>query len=183
MVRRDVIKSLGLISMNALYPSVLASFISACRSEKGPEKPLSFFAPDEQGFLIEAIDIIIPKTITKSASETGVHFFLDDIFSTCLNQDQKTLIKAGVEKINKDWNSISDKKSFLTNLDSDAFKGDENSAWFKVFKQYTMVGFFTSEEGTTKSLDYQKIPDRYVGEVEINDHTLAHSNTSLRFYL
>lgn len=183
MVRRDVIKSLGLISMNALYPSVLATFISACRSEKGPEKPMAFFAADEQTFLTEAIDIIIPKTVTKSASETGVHFFLDDVFSTCLNQEQKTLIKAGIEKASKDWSSISDKKTFLTNLDGDAFKGEENSAWFKVFKQYTMIGFFTSEEGTTKALDYQKIPDRYVGEITIDENTLAHSNTSLRFYL
>jgi hypothetical protein len=183
MVRRDVIKSLGLISVNALYPSVLASFITACRSEKGPEKPMTFFAPDELRFVTEAIDIIIPGTVTKSASETGVHFFLDDVFSTCLNKEQKTLVKAGFEKISKEWDKVSDKKSFLTNLDIDAFKGDENSAWFKLFKQYTMIGFFTSEEGTTKALDYQKIPDNYIGEVEINEKTLAHSNTSLRFYL
>jgi len=70
---------------------VLDSFLS--RSITGDGKKFVFFTGKEQAFVREVVDIIIPKTTTKSASEVGVHFFLDQVFATCLTDYQKAVIK------------------------------------------------------------------------------------------
>lgn len=183
MIRRDVIKSLGLVSAHAMFPSVLASFLESCKSPETQARAFKFLTKEDETFVTEAIDIIIPATKTKSASQTGVQFFLDDVFGICLNEDQKALLTTGLRTVRDTWSNATDKKGTLTQLDQKAFSGDESAAWFKLFKQFTMIGFFTSQEGTTRAGDYQKIPDRFIGEVPADSNTLAHSNTTLRYYL
>ena len=181
MNRRETIKSLGFISLNALYPGVLSSFLAGCKSGDNSGKPFVFFNPDEQSLIKEVIDIILPATRTKSASEVGVHYFLDGIFAVCLNNDQQALIRKGLSDLNSNWQSEADKTKTIKALDEQAYKGVQKSAWFKTLKQYTLIGFFTSEEGTTRAGDYQKIPERFIGEIKITADTLAHSITNLRF--
>jgi len=181
MNRRDTIKSLGFISLNALYPSVLATFLSGCRSGDLNKTPFVFFNEDERSLIVEVTDIILPATHTKSASEVGVHYFLDGIFAACLNKDQQALIRKGISEISVSWQNAGDKTKIIEALDEQAYKGIQKAAWFKTLKQYTLIGFFTSEEGTTKAGDYQKIPEKFIGEVPVNPGTLAHSITNLRF--
>lgn len=181
MNRRDTIKSLGLISLNALYPSVLATFLAGCKSGDLSKTAFVFFNPDEQSLIKEMIDIILPATRTKSASEVGVHYFLDGMFAACLNNDQQALIRKGLAELSSNWLDDGDKLKTIKALDERAYKGVQKAAWFKILKQYTLIGFFTSEEGTTKAGDYQKIPERFIGEVPANPGTLAHSITNLRF--
>lgn len=181
MNRRDTIKSLGFISLNALYPSILAAFLASCKSGSLDKTPFVFFNQDEQSFIIEVIDIILPATRTKSASEVGVHYFLDGIFAACLNKDQQAFIRKGLSELSSNWSNDTDKATTIKALDEQAYKGIQKAAWFKTLKQYTLIGFFTSEEGTTKAGDYQKIPEKFIGEVPANSGTLAHSVTNLRF--
>jgi gluconate 2-dehydrogenase gamma chain len=183
MNRRQAIQSMGLISFHGLYPTVLNSFLVQQKTVGTGERKFLFFTAKEQVFVKEVIDIIIPQTNTKSASDAGVHFFLDQVFASCLTDDQKLLIRQGLSDALTQWKNNVDKVQITKALDTKAFSGDENAAWFKTLKQYTMIGYFTSEEGTTKAGDYQKIPDRYVGEISIDEHTRAHGKTSLRFNL
>lgn len=181
MNRREVIKSLGYISFHVVFPSTLASFLSSCKTVERPQKSYSFFTIEQVALIKEVIDIIIPETITKSASEVGVHFFLDEVFDKCLTTDQKTLIFEGIEKLSTEWNNTN-KKTCLTKLDQQAFENNEEAAWFKTLKRYTLIGFFTSQEGTQKAGNYEKIPDKYIGEISITSSTLAHSKTFLKYY-
>lgn len=180
MNRRDVIKSLGLVSLHALYPSVLNAF--QVTSKTGGERSnVAFFSSQELMLVKEVIDIILPATKTKSASEVGVHFFLDDVFAACLTSEQKELIKDGLSSLHDTWKNTNNKINSIQALDREAYTGSDRAAWFKTFKQFTLVGFFTSEEGTTRAGEYQKFPDQYVGEIKADDQTLAHGKTSLRY--
>jgi hypothetical protein len=181
MNRRDTIKSLGFISLNALYPSVLATFLAGCKSGSLDKTPFVFFNQDEQSFIVEVIDIILPATRTKSAAEVGVHYFLDGIFAACLSKDQQDFIRKGLSELSSNWSNDTDKTKTIKALDEQAYNSVQKAAWFKILKQYTLIGFFTSEEGTTKAGDYQKIPERFIGEIKITPDTLAHSITNLRF--
>ena len=59
--------------------------------------------------------------------------------------------------------------AFLTRLDAKqkAFTThqakDDPSHYFRMMKQFTLLGFFTSEVGATKTLRYLPVPDRYDG--------------------
>ena len=183
MDRRSVIKTVGFLSLHALYPSVLAAFLSGCHSADASKTKGAFFTEDELTLVKEAIDILIPATGTASASAVNVHLFLDDVFALCLDEEQKKLIRDGVAGLQKSWTADAPKTDLIAALDKRAFSGEEEAAWFKTLKQCTMIGFFTSQEGTTRAGVYQKIPDKYVGEVRIDDTTLAHGRTSLNFHI
>jgi hypothetical protein len=183
MDRRSVIKSLGFLSLHTLYPSVLAAFLSGCHSADAGKTAGTFFNEEELTLVREVIDILLPATRTQSASEVGVHLFLDDVFAQCLNEDQKGVVREGIARLVKTWAGGTDKTDLVAALDKEAYSGQEDSAWFKTFKQYTMIGFFTSQEGTTRAGNYQKIPDRYIGEILIGENELAHGRTSLNFHI
>lgn len=182
MNRRDVIKSFGIVPLHALFPSVLSGFLASCGSGNNKTENNNNF-PDHQKVIMEVVDTIIPKTTTGSATETGVHHFIIEVFDKCFNTEQKELMDKGIEELKKEWPKQPDKIKYLKELDERAYKGDEDYAWFKVLKQYTMIGFFTSMEGTTKAGNYQKIPEKYIGEVTIDDAALAQSKTFLKYYL
>lgn len=182
MNRREVIKSMGIISLHSLFPSVLAGFVSACRSGEVHEKQWMFFTPEEGLLIIAVIDRIIPATRTCAASEAGVHFFLDEVFARCMLKEQQELIRKGLSALAIQWNGEEDKTSLVAGLDEKAFAGAEEAAWFKTLKQYTLIGYFTGKEGTLKAGDYQKLPDGFVGEVPAGENTRAHSKTFLKFY-
>ena len=179
MNRRQHLLSLGVLGAHAMFPSILAEFVRSGRHATAYD-PV-FFSEEEMGVVIEIIDIILPATKSRSASEVNTHHFLDEVFGTCLEAARQDEIKEGIQGLLKDWNSISDKAAEIARIDQQAFTG--GGGWFVPFKQYTLIGFFTSEEGTTVASDYVKIPGDYKGEIEANDSTLNIANTDLRYYL
>ena len=74
-----------------------------------------------------------------------------------------------------------DKLQFITLLDKKAYDNDEAVAYFKTIKQYTMIGFFTSQEGTTKASNYVKIPTEYKSEIKTDASTLNYGKTFLHY--
>jgi len=182
MNRRQVIQSLGLISSHAVFPSVLSSFLASCQA-KEHDYTLEFFTDDEMKTIIEAIDVIIPETKTKSPSQVGAHKFLDQVFSKCLNADQQRVIKEGMAQLSAELSSADDKQKYFIELDKKAYSNDASSVYFKTIKQYTLVGFFTSQEGTTKASNYVKIPEAYKGEIPADENTLNYGKTNLHYYI
>jgi hypothetical protein len=140
-----------------------------------------FFSKEEYKSITEIIDIIIPATKTKSASQVNTQVFLDQVFAQCLNKEEQTILKAGVKKMTRGFNAAKDKVQYLTEIDKKAFSNDEGCGYFKTIKRYTMIGFFTSQEGETKASNYVKIPDEYKGEIPLNANTLNYGKTTLQY--
>jgi hypothetical protein len=180
--RREVIQSLGLISGHILFPSVLTGFL-ACTAEERRDYGTEFFTDDEFEAIIEIVDIIIPKTSTMSASEVHAQVFLDEVFAKCLTQPQQELIKDGITRLITELKKVEDKVQFLSEVDRKAYGGDEDYAFFRTIKQYTLVGFFTSQEGITKASNYVELPGEYKGEIPVGENTLNYAKTNMRFYL
>ena len=186
MNRRKVISSLGIISTHALFPSILFGFMAkSCVSPQADNhsyEPM-FFSQQELKVMREIIDVIIPATNSKSATEVGTHEFLDEVFGKCMPAEQQTLIKDGLTKLIPAFIAATDKHAFLTEVDQKAFSGDESYVFFMIIKQYTLVGFFSSMEGMTVASNYVKFPGDYRGEIPLDDQTLNYGKTDLRFYL
>lgn len=181
MNRRELIQSLGLLSAHTLFPAVLSGFLASCTSTEKKAPVYEFFTSDEIDTVIDTIDIIIPATRTQSASAVNTHIFLDQVFAKCMNTDQQKLVHEGLTQLTKDMSSTTDKLQYLTELDKKAFDDNEDAAWFKTLKRYTLIGFFTSQEGTTKASNYVKVPEAYKGEVPATEETLNYGRTNLKF--
>ena len=181
MNRRQLVQSLALITGHAMFPTVLSSFLSGCASKDMGNYKLVFFAEDEYKSITSIIDIIIPATKTKSASQVNTQVFLDQVFDQCMTKQQQSVIKEGLKQLIPGFEKASDKLQFITSIDKKAYDNDESAAYFKTIKQYTMIGFFTSQEGTTRASNYVKIPEGYKGEIKVDENTLNHGKTSLHY--
>jgi hypothetical protein len=182
MNRREVLQSLGLISAHALFPAVLTGFLASCNNKEA-NYTCEFFNSDELKTIEDVIDIIIPATKTLSASQTKAQYFLDQVFAKCLTGDQQKIIRSGIAEMAKELAGTKDKKQYISDIDKKAFDNNEDYAFFKPVKQYTLIGFFTSQEGTTKASNYIKVPDEYKGEVPVTENTLNYGKTNLQYYL
>ena len=179
MDRRKVIQSMGLIATHAMFPSLLSTFTGCGKADRKNAK-LQFFNKKEWETLLPILDEMIPETDTPSASEVGTQFFLDEVFAHCLNHDQQQLIHEGFQMF------FTQKRPLIEMVkegDRKAFDNDEAWAWLRVIKQYALIGFFTSEAGTTQASNYVKFPGDYRGETALDDTTLNYGKTSLRYYL
>lgn len=183
MKRRQVIQSLGLLSTHAMFPTVLSGFIASCAGKDSAPTAYDFFTGDEANTILDVIDLIIPATTTKSASEVNTHLFLDQVFAKCMDVQQQDLMRQGLAELTAGLKDSSSRIDYLTGLDKKAFANDDASAYFKSIKQYTLIGFFTSQEGTTKASNYLKVPEEYKGEIPATERTLNYGKTSLTYGL
>ncbi len=187
MNRRTAIQSLGLAASHALFPSILAGYVASCQQKTSEEAnsdyaPI-FFSDKEFEVLKEIIDLIIPATNSASASQVNVHHFIDEVFAKCLTNQQQAFIKDGFSDFIPQFEASTDKNELLTEIDKKAYTGSQPFAWFIPIKQYTLVGFFTSREGTTVASNFIPNPGDYKGEISLDASTLNYGLTSLRYYL
>jgi hypothetical protein len=181
MNRRQLIQSLAVVSGHVMFPTVLSSFLTGCTNQDMSDYKLVFFTEPEYKSIISIIDIIIPATKTKSASQVNTQIFLDQVFDQCMTAEQQAVIKAGLKQLIPGFEKAPDKLQFITSLDKQAYDNVEEVAYFKIIKQYTMIGFFTSQEGTTKASNYVKIPDEYKSEIKTDANTLNYGKTFLHY--
>jgi hypothetical protein len=172
---------MALISGHAMFPSVLSSFLTGCANKDMSAYIPTFFSKDEFKSIIEIIDIIIPATKTKSASQVNTQVFLDQVFTQCLTKEEQTVLKDGVKNLVQGFGGAKDKVQYITGVDKKAFSNDESAAYFKTIKRYTLIGFFTSQEGEEKASNYVKVPSEYKGEMPLDGNTLNYGKTTLQY--
>jgi hypothetical protein len=185
MNRRALLQSLGLAATHALFPSILANFVAGCQDPARAKANFSpsFFSREEFEVIREVIDVILPATRSKSASEVNTHHFLDEVFDKCMPAEQQALIKEGLSTLIPEFLSAGNKQELLTEIDRKAYAGEKDAAYFRAIKQYTLVGFFTSQEGMTVASNFVKFPGDYQGEIPSDENTLNYGKTNLRYYL
>jgi len=181
MNRRQLIQSLAVVSGHAMFPAVLSSFLTGCTNKDMSDYKPVFFTDSEYKSIISIIDIIIPATKTKSASQVNTQVFLDQVFDQCMTAEQQSVIKEGLKQMIPGFEAAPDKLQFIVSLDKKSYDNDEGAAYFKTIKQYTMIGFFTSQEGTTKASNYVKIPEAYKSEIKADASTLNYGKTFLHY--
>ncbi len=119
--------------------------------------------------LAEVADTIIPATDTPGAKSAGAQDFILRVMRDCYRyEDQREFYTdlAGLDAAAK----ASGGKGFAQ-LEPAAraevlrVYAGKNKAFFKTMRELTVVGYFTSEIGATKALEYLPIPTRFEGDV------------------
>lgn len=187
MKRRSLLKGMGAIALYSSFPGVLAQFASSCKSKSIPAGA-EFFSVDEFQLLQQVTDILLPKTATPGALETGVPHFVDLVVKNCMTPDDQKLIQNGLQQLNgrqgAEFSSLSDKekKSIVSQLDAAAYKNEADKAWFMIVKKLSLIGYFTSEQGMTKALNYVKVPGNYEACIPYKQGSKAMAKTFLMYW-
>jgi len=180
MKRREAIKSVALLMGGALSLSTLAVFQSGCNPSE--EKQSGVFTLDQKNLFDDIADIIIPETTSPGAREAQVGIVIAAILEDCYKPEDQNLVIKSLEEIDKRSSelfkaafvkvSLTDKTKLIEELDKEAYTLDEKERkdihnGYKIIKELTLLGYFTSEAGATQALNYNMVPGRFDGCVDL----------------
>jgi len=185
MNRRYLLKGMGAIVLYSSFPTILSEFLSSCKT-KDNELRAGFFSDDEFHLIEGITDALLPATSTPGALDAKVPFFLDLVIKNCLTKEDQQLIKKGLQQMNEQekFSSLSstEKLNAIKKVDEAAFKDDAGSTWFRIVKKLSLIGYFTSQEGMTKALNYVKVPGDYKGCIPYKQGEKALAKTFLMYW-
>lgn len=178
MNRREALSSVALLLGGTLIGSEM--FLSGCTNENKKIGTAGLdFSPEDISFLDEVGDTIIPATDTPGAKDAKIGEFMHTIVRDCYNKTDQDIFIAGMGKLNEASKTMNGKyflesspeerKNLLIALDKEQKeytakkKTTDPAHYFRMFKELTIWGYFTSEPGATKALRYVAVPGRYEG--------------------
>jgi len=177
MNRREALARVAWIMGGAVVGANL--FLEGC-TRKATNGVEGLFEPATVDFIGDIADTILPPTSSPGAKEAGVGAFIPVMVKDCYTPaDQQTFIEgltllesAAQDKFGRKFQELNanERTELLVAIDSEAKDyqrnktDDDPNHYFHLFKQLTLLGFFTSELGATKALRYVQIPGRYDGD-------------------
>lgn len=163
MNRREAVQRVALMMGGVLAAPLMAGVMGQVTNTG-----LSIIVSAEQeAFLAEVADIIIPTTDTPGAKAAGVEKFIVRVMRDCYKKEDQDKFYAGLAKLDADSQAKFGKG--FTNLDvtqkNEMVKLStvNDKPFFQRMKELTVTGYFTSEIGATKALAYLPIPGKFEG--------------------
>lgn len=178
MNRREALSSVALLLGGTIIGA--EAFLSGCTStDKKIGAAGLNFSPDDIAFLDEVGETIIPATSTPGAKEAKIGEFMKTIVNDCYEPKDQQIFLEGMKKLD-DASKQKNGKSFLSStpeqrhnllVDLDKEQKDytakkkstDPNHYFRMMKELTLWGYFSSEVGATKALRYVAVPGRYEG--------------------
>jgi hypothetical protein len=161
-----------------------AAMLAGC-AEEAAEAPVAtddstsseLFSAADIDYLSEIADTILPETGTPGAKAAGVGPFIALMVKDTYYPADQDIFRAGLVRLNEECESEAgvafmaatptQRLALLERLDKEARDHDWNRAehepphYFRMLKELTLLGYFTSEIGYTKAMRYAETPGRY----------------------
>jgi len=178
MNRRDAIGRVALIMGGTMIGAEF--LLSGCKPNTTTANMTTLEDQDHIAFLDEVADTILPDTKSSPGAKAAkVGAFMTVMVRDCYEpKDQDVFLKgfsqiddAANKKFSKKFMDldVTQKTALLTDLDkeqqaySKTKKPKDPNHYFRMMKELTLLGYFTSEVGATKALRYVPVPGRYDG--------------------
>jgi hypothetical protein len=136
------------------------------------------FSAREIAMLDEIAETIIPRTDTPGARDAAVGAFIARYAAACYDPQQLASLKQGIGTLDALMKKRAGaglvqaaparRHALLAEIDQQARRhaaepGNAVPHYFTLMKQLTLLGFFTSEPGSTRVLRYRPVPGKYKG--------------------
>jgi hypothetical protein len=174
MNRREAVQSIAILLGGSLVGA--NAFLTGCKTKTGKTEA---FSQNDIAYLDEIAETILPTTSTPGAKAAKVGQFMTVMVNDCYEEKDQKSFKEGMDKIN-DLSEKAYSKAFmqitpqqrhelLVKLDAEqkdyskAKKPEDAAHYFRLMKELTLLGYFTSEIGTTQARRYVANPGRYEG--------------------
>ncbi|RXK56062.1 gluconate 2-dehydrogenase subunit 3 family protein [Oleiharenicola lentus] len=127
------------------------------------------FSATDIALLDEIAETIIPTTATPGAKAAGVGAFMAMMVTDCYDDAHHAAFRAGLEKLRAENFAAATpaaRTARLNTLDAEQKAHTGTPAhFFKMMKQLTVLGYFTSEIGASQVLIYEEAPGRFDGNM------------------
>ncbi len=174
MNRREAVQSIALLLGGTVVGS--SAFLSGCKTNTGTER---VFSENDIAYLNEIADTILPATSTPGAKAANVGQFMTVMVNDSYDEDHQKVFFEGMKKLDDESNKAYSadfmkldapkKHELLVKLDAEqkAYSKDKKKEdpahYFRLMKELTLLGYFTSEIGATKARRYMETPGKYDG--------------------
>jgi len=173
--RREALRRAALMLGGVISAPVIAGVLAGCQGRRH-----SGALSSEQLELVATIaDHILPETDTPGARAVGVHQFVDAMLAEGYAGPDRARFIAGLADVDARARAAcgrpflecarEQQRTVLDHLDRETFARPARSAppFFRMFKELTLVGYYTSEVGATRELRHAPVPGRYDGCVPL----------------
>ncbi|RDV16388.1 gluconate 2-dehydrogenase subunit 3 family protein [Pontibacter diazotrophicus] len=174
MNRREAISAVAWLMGGTL---ISADLLVSCTSRKLEVGDL--FQQEQVALLNEVGDTILPATSTPGAKAANVGEFMAVMVRDCYAPEDQQIFVEGITKLNEASDNEFGKNFMELNpqqrttlvraLDAEQqeqMRTKEEGApnhYFRMIKELTLLGFFSSEVGATQALRFEAVPGRYDG--------------------
>lgn len=175
--RREAIKRAALLLGAAISPSILSGALRAQAPGAAASARPVFLSAAQLATAGAVVERILPKTATPGALDAGVPGFIDVMAGGYLTVEEQARLTAGLADVEarskaahgRGFGEIGapQQDALLKKL---ATESDEISqAFFRLVRELTIVGYFTSELVGKTVLHYDPVPGRYDGCIPISE--------------
>lgn len=175
MDRREAVKYISVFLGGTIVGS--SAILSGCKSSD--TKTSLTFNDNDVLFLDEVAETILPETSTPGAKAAEVGKFMTVMVNDCYEKEDQEIFHKGIRQLNEEANkqykndflklNPEQRQKLLVALDGEQKeyqknkKDGERSHYFRMMKELTLLGYFTSEIGSTQARRYIERPGRYDG--------------------
>jgi glucoside 3-dehydrogenase (cytochrome c) hitch-hiker subunit len=173
MDRREAIQrvtallgGVALAGNSGLLTAVERAHASAVR----PRAQVGAFTAQDIALLDEIADTILPETKTPGAKAAHVGAFMTVMVTDTYEEREQGIFRDGLKALNDAGFMAATPAQRLARLEQldreqkahmDARQRGAPTHYFRLMKELTLLGYFTSEIGCTQAMRYQETPGRF----------------------
>jgi len=173
MNRREAIKQVTAMLGGVVFVGsgdLLTAVEHAHARVTASRKQIGAFTAQDIALLDEVADTILPETKTPGAKAAKVGSFMAVMVTDTYDDQQQAIFRDGMGKLNDAGfmtKSPAERLAFLEQLDSEQKAYMDTRAqgapahYFRLMKELTLYGYFTSEIGCSQAMRYRETPGRF----------------------
>jgi len=177
MDRREALKRSALLLGGVISAPTIAGILNGCTAKHTINWKPTFFTEDQGILISDLAEIIIPKTDTAGAKDVGVPGFIESMVKDVYTTEERDKFMNGLKAFDEDCKkngdpfiemSAAEQADYITKIHAAAMEDHKTNPSHELpfilrVKELTVVGYFTSEIGATKVLQYEAVPGAYHG--------------------
>ncbi len=183
--RRDAIKHVAYLMGGTLSAPAMMGMLQGCAPDGEPGWTPTFFSEAQALTIQEMAETIMPATDTLGAKDLGVPKFVEEMVATVYDDEARAQFMNGLaafekeisDKYSKSFDRLSAEEQLAVAKEKNSYMQDpanrpgedEPKPFFMMIKELTLWGYFTTEYGATKVLQYQLIPAEFNGCMPIEE--------------
>lgn len=189
MERRKAIKNSALFIGATLSSTMLTTMLQSCQEQDRLNWQPVFFTAEQAVVVSEITEMILPRTETPGAKDLKVDVFVDLMLKETLSPSDQEHVLKGYNRFTATCQEMFGKSFLGLNNEEKAEVlkkvGEETNTFvptvwgsklikqepldfYRRVKQFTLVGYFTSEEIGKNVLRFDPIPGEYLGCITYN---------------
>lgn len=163
----------GTVSAAQLGP--LASALAAANEETAPR----YLGAAQFELLERIVDLVIPESDTPGALAAGIHRFIDMMLADWASADSRARYTDALQRIdNRAMDltgaafvalSVEQQFAVLQDADRAAYTDGADDSTFRDLKKLILFGYYSSEQGGSVELKYDRLPGGYPGCVSLSE--------------